>query len=319
VPSGSGLALLTVGGMVQLYSINLVTGAGTLIGDFLNGITPASGLAIPLPIGPFPLPTLQLSAFGPSAGGWSSNDTYPRAVADVSGDGAADIVGFSSAGVFVSRATANPGAQFAAPTFELAAFGADAGGWSSNDTYPRALADVNGDGMADIIGFSSVGAFESLATAGGHFATSTFELAAFGTNAGGWSSQDLYPRALADVNGDGMADIVGFGATGVPDSPAARGYPQGAGGQGARVENHLSGNASSVGRPATGTPGSRKPLSRGRGGLGGDHRDAGTSGSRVPADVVGRPSGGGTQGDWPRRRPGQGRTTHQIASPDRAG
>ncbi len=47
VPSGSGLALLTVGGgTTQLYSIDLVTGAGTLIGDFLNGITPASGLAI---------------------------------------------------------------------------------------------------------------------------------------------------------------------------------------------------------------------------------------------------------------------------------
>jgi hypothetical protein len=46
VPSGSGLALLTVGGAVQLYSIDLVTGAGTLIGNFLDGITPASGLAI---------------------------------------------------------------------------------------------------------------------------------------------------------------------------------------------------------------------------------------------------------------------------------
>src|SRR6266536_5197176 len=48
IPPGvdSGLALLTVGGAVQLYSIDLVTGAGTLIGNFLNGITPASGLAI---------------------------------------------------------------------------------------------------------------------------------------------------------------------------------------------------------------------------------------------------------------------------------
>jgi Domain of unknown function (DUF4394) len=46
VPSGFGLALLTVGGTIQEYSINLVTGAGTLIGNFLNGTTPASGLAI---------------------------------------------------------------------------------------------------------------------------------------------------------------------------------------------------------------------------------------------------------------------------------
>jgi uncharacterized repeat protein (TIGR01451 family) len=166
----------------------------------------------------FPLPTLQLSAFGPSAGGWSSNDTYPREVADVNGGGMADIVGFSSAGVFESLATG--GGAFAAPTFELAAFGVDAGGWSSNDTYPRTLADVNGDGMADIIGFSSVGVFESLATAGGHFATPTFELGAFGTNAGGWSSNDTYPRALADVNGDTRADIIGFSSVGVFESLA---------------------------------------------------------------------------------------------------
>src|SRR5262249_13064448 len=145
------------------------------------------------------------AAFGVDAGGWSSNDTYPRTLADVNGDGRADIIGFSSAGVFESLATG--GGHFAAPTFELAAFGTNAGGWSSHDTYPRTLANVNGDWRADIVGFSSAGVFESLATGGGHFAAPTFELAAFGTNAGGWSSDNTYPRALADVNGDHMADI----------------------------------------------------------------------------------------------------------------
>src|SRR5262249_49458005 len=43
----------------------------------------------------------------------------------------------------------------------------------------------------------------------------TFELAQFGTAAGGWASDDQYPRELADVNGDGMDDIVGFGQAGV--------------------------------------------------------------------------------------------------------
>jgi uncharacterized repeat protein (TIGR01451 family) len=168
--------------------------------------------------GHFAMPTFELAAFGVDAGGWSSDNTYPCALADVSGDGLADIVGFSSAGVFESLAT--PGGHFAMPTFELAAFGTNAGGWSSDNTYPRALADVSGDGLADIVGFSSAGVFESLATAGGHFAAPTFELAAFGTNAGGWTSNDTYPRALADVNGDGMADIVGFGADGVYESLA---------------------------------------------------------------------------------------------------
>jgi hypothetical protein len=46
-------------------------------------------------------------------------------------------------------------------------------------------------------------------------AAPTFELNAFGVNAGGWSSQDSYPRELADVNGDVRADIVGFGHAGV--------------------------------------------------------------------------------------------------------
>ena len=196
-------------------------------------LTDATGNAIPFSIDPFffsyavliapafASPTFQLSAFGSSAGGWSSNDTYPRALADVSGDGMADIVGFSSAGVYESLATG--GGQFAMPTFELAAFGVDAGGWSSNDTYPRTLADVNGDTRADIIAFSAAGVYESLATAGGHFAMPTFELAAFGTDAGGWSSDDTYPRELADVNLDGRADIIGFGAAGVYESLATTG------------------------------------------------------------------------------------------------
>jgi hypothetical protein len=171
--------------------------------------------------GHFAMPTFELAAFGTMAGGWSSDNTYPRELADVNLDGRADIIGFSSAGVYESLATA--GGHFAMPTFELAAFGTMAGGWSSNDTYPRKLADVNGDGRADIVGFGADGVYVSLATTGGHFAMPTFELAAFGTNAGGWSSDDLYPRTLADVNGDGMADIVGFGSAGVYVSLATGG------------------------------------------------------------------------------------------------
>jgi FG-GAP-like repeat len=171
--------------------------------------------------GHFAMPTFELAAFGVDAGGWSSDNTYPRKLADVDGGGMADIVGFSSAGVYESLASA--GGHFAMPTFELAAFGTMAGGWSSDNTYPRELADVNLDGRADIIGFSSAGVYESLATAGGHFAMPTFELAAFGTMAGGWSSNDTYPRKLADVNGDGRADIVGFGADGVYVSLATTG------------------------------------------------------------------------------------------------
>jgi hypothetical protein len=69
--------------------------------------------------------------------------------------------------------------------------------------------------MADILGFGSSGVYASLATGNGHFAALTYELAAFAPGAGGWSSDDLYKRELADVNGDHMADIVGFASSGV--------------------------------------------------------------------------------------------------------
>ena len=103
----------------------------------------------------------------------------------MNGDGKADIVGFGIAGAYVSLATG--GGHFAAPTFELAQFGA-ARWLGSNDQYPRELADVNGDGMADIVGFGIAGAYVSLATGGGHFAAPTFELAQFGTRRGGWAA-----------------------------------------------------------------------------------------------------------------------------------
>jgi hypothetical protein len=105
--------------------------------------------------------------------------------------------------------------HFGSATFELAAFGVNAGDWTSDDTYPREVADVNGDGMADIVGFGQAGVFVSLATAGGHFAAPTFELADFGVGAGGWTSDNTNPRELGDVTGDGQADIVGFSQAGV--------------------------------------------------------------------------------------------------------
>jgi hypothetical protein len=74
----------------------------------------------------------SLSAFGAnlSAGGWGDQATYPVALGDVNGDGMDDIVGFGSAGVYVSLATG--GGNFAEPILALSAFGADAG-WGNQD------------------------------------------------------------------------------------------------------------------------------------------------------------------------------------------
>jgi hypothetical protein len=164
--------------------------------------------------GHFAAPTFELPEFGTSAGGWSSDDTYPRRVADVNGDGMADIVGFGNAGVYVSLATG--GGNFAAPTFALSTFGT-AGGWASENIYPRKVADVNADGRADIVGFGPPGVYVALGNAEGTFDLPTTDLNAFGTGpfAGGWTSEDQYPRLMADVTGDHAADIVGFGYNGV--------------------------------------------------------------------------------------------------------
>ena len=175
----------------------------------------AGGVSVSLATGNghFAAPTDQIGNFGVAAGGWIDQNQYPRELADVNGDGMADIVGFGAGGVSVSLATGN--GHFAAPTDQIGNFGVAAGGWSNQDQYPRLLADVNGDGMADIVGFSAGGVNVSLATGNGHFAAPTFEQSAFGVVAGGWSSENQFPRNLGDVDGDGMADIVGFGANGV--------------------------------------------------------------------------------------------------------
>ena len=73
-----------------------------------------------------------------------------------------DIVGFGSAGAFVALGKSD--GTFGAREQALEAFGADdsAGGWSSNDRFPRIVADVDGDGHADLIGFGADGTFVSL-------------------------------------------------------------------------------------------------------------------------------------------------------------
>jgi hypothetical protein len=145
--------------------------------------------------------------FGGEAGWYSV--WHIRTMADVNGDGKADVVGFGSAGVQVSLST---GTGFAAPQNWSSSFGlwAQSGGWEINQ-HPRYMADVNGDGKMDVVGFYNDGVYVALST-GSAFAGSQKWLNGFGVN-DGWNVYD-HPRALADVNGDGKADLVGFGNAG---------------------------------------------------------------------------------------------------------
>ena len=162
----------------------------------------------------FGSPQLWVSNYGynSEAGGWRI-DKHPRIMADVNGDGKGDIVGFGNVGGFVSLSS---GSGFGSPQLWVSNYGynSDAGGWRVN-MHPRMMADVNGDGKDDIVGFGNVGVFVSLSSGSG-FGSPQIWVSGYGYNseAGGWRI-DKHPRMMADVNGDGKDDIVGFGETGV--------------------------------------------------------------------------------------------------------
>jgi FG-GAP-like repeat len=160
--------------------------------------------------GTFQNPVLAVANFGYNAGGWRV-EMHPRFLADLTGDGRAGVVGFGNAGVWVALNNGN--GTFQAPQLVVANFGYNAGGWRV-EKHPRFLADLTGDGRADIVGFGDAGVYVSLNNGNGTFQNPVLAVANFGYNAGGWRV-DMHPRLLADVSGDGRADIIGFGNDGV--------------------------------------------------------------------------------------------------------
>jgi Matrixin/FG-GAP-like repeat/Putative peptidoglycan binding domain len=92
-------------------------------------------------------------------------------------------------------------------------FGYVAGGWRV-ERHPRFLADLTGDRRADIIGFGDAGPYVSLNNGNGTFQPIQLVFDNFGYVAGGWRVE-RHPRFLADLTGDGRADIIGFGDAGV--------------------------------------------------------------------------------------------------------
>ena len=133
--------------------------------------------------------------------GWRT-DKHSRLMADVNGDGRADIVGFYEDGVYTALAKSDN-------TFEEAIKASDSfgyyRGWRVSD-HVRLVNDVNNDGMADIVGFGETGMYTALSNGDGTFAPAFQGSASFGNNRG-WRN-DRHIRDIQDVNGDSYADIV---------------------------------------------------------------------------------------------------------------
>lgn len=146
------------------------------------------------------------------AQGWRVGE-HLRELADVNGDGRADIVGFGANEVYLALGQRD--GRFAAPIAISPRF-TMANGWFVGQQL-RKLADVNGDGRADIVGFSdnlvSVALGQPDGALFGYF-NPPFNVFNHFTKYQGWEI-GKHLRELADVNGDGRADIVGFGENGV--------------------------------------------------------------------------------------------------------
>lgn len=82
-------------------------------------------------------------------------------------------------------------------------------GWRV-DKHPRFVAQLTRTGFADIVGFGECGVWTALGNGDGSFKNPNVVISDLGYQAGGWRV-DRHPRFVVDLNGDGCADIVGFG------------------------------------------------------------------------------------------------------------
>ena len=150
-----------------------------------------------------------ISTFCIGAGGWKM-DKHPRILADLTGDGKVDILGFGEAGVWVSL---NNGQGSFEPNRMVIKKFSFAQGWRV-DKHPRFVADLTGNKCGDIIGFGDAGVWVSLNNGDGTFQAPKLVVSDFGYSAGGWR-MEKHLRFVADLTGNGCADIIGFGEAAV--------------------------------------------------------------------------------------------------------
>jgi hypothetical protein len=125
-------------------------------------------------------------------------------LADLTGDGKADIIGFGTAGVYV--ALNNGDGTFQAPQLVVQGFSSTV---STNDDTVNArtlfVADVNGSGYGDIIGIGQNGEGIFVAIGNGDGTFQALKVVNHHSYIG-------EPRFFVDLTGDGAADLIYFTA-----------------------------------------------------------------------------------------------------------
>jgi hypothetical protein len=103
-------------------------------------------------------------------------------------------------------------------------FGYEAGGWRV-ERHPRFLADLTGDGRADIVGFGNAGVWVVLNNGDGTFQAPNLVVPNFGYEAGGWRVE-RHPRILSgsETQGSGVPSITATG----PSKPPTSWFPHSA-------------------------------------------------------------------------------------------
>ena len=145
-------------------------GAADLVGFGDAGIWTALGRGD----GTFEDATFALANFAVDQG-WRV-DEHPRFVADLTGSGRGDIVGFGYAGVWTALGKGD--GTFDDARFVLANLGYEQG-WRV-DRHPRLVGRLTSGRQTDIVGFGEAGVWSALGDGQGGFAASSFVRASFG-------------------------------------------------------------------------------------------------------------------------------------------
>ena len=150
------------------------------------------------------------------AAGWQA-DAYGSTVrfADLNGDGKADVCGRSPSGIVCAISS---GSGFGIATvWSLGGDFGDGQGFAAGPAYfgSIALGDVNGDRRADVCGRTASGVVCAVNAGGTGFAAATLWTTSFSDAAGFSTAATGSTLQLADVNGDGKADVCARAISGV--------------------------------------------------------------------------------------------------------